>query len=73
MCRSIGKSKRHNQILIQPIPGGEDSLRDVFRMDLDLMVTRTEIELRKDLHTSKLIKKNVNAGQRVLVLDGDGI
>jgi hypothetical protein len=39
MCRSIGESKRHNQILIQPIPGGESSLRDVFRTDLDLMVT----------------------------------
>jgi hypothetical protein len=42
-------------------------------MDLDLMVTRTEINLRKDLHTDKLIKKNVEAGQWVLVLDGDGI
>jgi hypothetical protein len=47
MCRSIGESKRHNQILIQPIPGGEGSLRDVFQTDLDLMVTRTEIDLRK--------------------------
>jgi hypothetical protein len=63
MCRSIGESKRHNQILIQPIPGGEGSLRDVFQMDLDLMVTRTEIDLRKDLSTGKLIKKNVDAGQ----------
>jgi hypothetical protein len=63
MCRSIGESKRHNQILIQPIPGGEGSLRDVFQTDLDLMVTRTEIDLRKDLSTGKLIKKNVDAGQ----------
>jgi hypothetical protein len=39
MCRSIGESKRYNQILIQSIPGGEGSLRDVFRMNLDLMVT----------------------------------
>jgi hypothetical protein len=23
MCRSIGESKRHNQILVQPVPGGE--------------------------------------------------
>jgi hypothetical protein len=44
---SIGESKQHNQILIQPIPGGEDSLRDVFWMDLDLMVTQTEIDLQK--------------------------
>jgi hypothetical protein len=39
MCRSIGESKRHNQILVQPIPGGESSLRNIFRMDLDLMIT----------------------------------
>jgi dynactin complex subunit len=39
MCISISESKRHNQLLIQLIPGGEDSLRDVFQMDLDLMVT----------------------------------
>jgi hypothetical protein len=37
------------------------------------MVTRTEIDNRKDLRTGKLIKKDVDAGQRVLVLDGDGI
>jgi hypothetical protein len=45
MCKSIGESKRHNQILIQLIPGGEGSLRDVFWTDLDLMVTRMEIDL----------------------------
>jgi hypothetical protein len=43
MCRNIGESKWHNQIVIQPIPVGEGSLMDVFRMDLDLMVTRMEI------------------------------
>jgi hypothetical protein len=70
--RSIGESKRHNQILIQPIPTGEESLRNVFQMDLDLMVTRMEIDLQKDIRIGKLIK-NVDTGQRVLVLDGDGI
>jgi hypothetical protein len=30
MCRSIGESKRHNQIFIQPIPGRECHLRNVF-------------------------------------------
>jgi hypothetical protein len=45
ICRSIGEFQRHNQILIQPIPGGEGSLRDVFQTDLDLMVTLIEIDL----------------------------
>jgi hypothetical protein len=39
MCRSIGESKQHNQIFIQPIPSGESSLRNVFRMDIALMIT----------------------------------
>jgi hypothetical protein len=73
MCKSIGESKRHNQILIQPIPGREGSLRDIFLTDLDLMITQTEIDLRKDSYTRKLIKENVDAGQWVLVLDGDDI
>jgi hypothetical protein len=62
MCRSISESKRYNQILIQPIPDGECSLRNVFQMDLDLMITRTEIDLKKDFSTGKLIKKNADAG-----------
>jgi hypothetical protein len=73
MCKSIGESKRHNQILIQPVPGREGSVKDIFRTDLDLMITRTEIDLRKDPGTGKLIKENIDAGQWILVLDGDNI
>jgi hypothetical protein len=61
MCRSIGESKWHNQILIQPVPGGEGSLRNIFRMDLDLVITRTKINLGKYFITGKLIEKNVDA------------
>jgi hypothetical protein len=42
-------------------------------MDLDLMVTQTKIDLRKGLRTGKLIKKDIDVGQGVLVLNGDGI
>jgi hypothetical protein len=73
MCRSNGESKRHNQILIQHVPGGESSLRNIFQTDLDLMITRTEIDLGKDFSTGKLIKENVDAGQWIFILDGDGI
>jgi hypothetical protein len=73
MCRSIAKSKQHNQILIQLIPGGEGSLSNVFQTDLNLIITQTDINLGKDLSTSKLIKKNFDAGQRIFVLDGDDI
>jgi hypothetical protein len=73
MCSSIGESKRYNQILVQPVPGREGSLRDIFRTDLDLMITRTKIDHGKDPCIGKLIKENVDAGQWVLLLDGDGI
>jgi hypothetical protein len=73
MCMSIGESKQHNQILIQHIPSGECSLRNVFQMDLDLMITQTKIDLGENFSTSKLIKKNVDAGQWIFILDGDGI
>jgi hypothetical protein len=69
ICRSIGESKQHNQILIQPVPGGEGSLRDVFWADFDLMITQMKIDLGKDFGTGKLIEKNINAGQRIFVLD----
>jgi hypothetical protein len=71
MCRSIGESKRYNQILIQPIPGREGGLGNVFRIDLDLMITRSEVDLGKDSCTGKLIEKDVDAWQGVLVLDSD--
>jgi hypothetical protein len=73
MCRSIGESKQHNQILVQSVPSGESGLWNVFRMDLDLMITQTKIDLGKDFCTSMLIEKNVDAGQRIFVLDDDGI
>jgi hypothetical protein len=73
MCRSIGEFKRHNQILIQPIPGAECSLRSIFRTDLNLMITQTEMNLEKDFSTDKLIKQNIDLGQWIFILDGDGI
>jgi hypothetical protein len=56
-----------------PKPDREVSLRDIFQTDLDLMITQTEIDPGKDFYTGKLIKENIDAGQWVLVLDGDGI
>jgi hypothetical protein len=73
MCRSIGESKRHNQIPIQLIPGGKGGLGNVFRMDLDLMITRTKIDIGKEFNTNKLIEKNVDTRQMIFILNGDGI
>jgi hypothetical protein len=73
ICRSISESKRHNQILIQLVPGGESGLRNILWTYLDLMITRMKIDLGKCFSTSKLIEKNVVVGQRIFVLDSDGI
>jgi hypothetical protein len=72
MCRIIGEPNRHNQILIQPVPSGESGLSNVFWADLDLMITQTKVDLEKDFCTGKLIKKSVDAGQWIFVLDSDG-
>jgi hypothetical protein len=68
---SIGESKRHNQILIQLVSGGEGSLRNIFRADFDLVITRTKIDLEKDFSTGELVEKNVDAGQWIFIIDGD--
>jgi hypothetical protein len=73
MYRSIGEHKRYNQICIQLVPDGESSLRNIFRIDLDLMISRMKIDLGKYFRTGKLIKKNIDAGQWILVLDHDDI
>jgi hypothetical protein len=73
MCMSIDESKQHNQILTQPVPSGECSFRNIFRTDLDLMITQMEIDLGEDFSTGKLIKQNIDVGQWIFVLDGGDI
>jgi hypothetical protein len=73
MCRSIGESKLHNQIFIQPVPGRERRFRNIFRMNLNLIITQMEIDLGKDFSSSKLIKHNVDVVQWIFILDGDDI
>jgi hypothetical protein len=35
------------------------------------MITRTEVDLRENFGSSQLIKKNIDSGKRIFVLDGD--
>jgi hypothetical protein len=66
----IGQTKRHHQILKKTVLGGESSLWDIFFTNLDLMIAKTKVNLRKDLRSNQLIKQEVNAGQWILVLHG---
>jgi hypothetical protein len=69
----IRETKRHYQELIKTRTSGESSFRNVTRSNFDLMITRTKVNLREDFGSSQLIKKNIDSGKRVFVLDGDCI
>jgi hypothetical protein len=69
----IGETKRHNQELVKTITSGESGFRNVTRSNLDLVVTRTKVDLREDFGSSQLIKKNIDSGKRVFVFGGDCI
>jgi hypothetical protein len=45
VSRSIGQPEWHHQILIETVLSGESSLRNIFFTDLDLMITRSKIDL----------------------------
>jgi hypothetical protein len=47
VCWGIGKTKRHNQIFIKSISGGKACFWNVTWPDLDLMISRAEVNLRE--------------------------
>jgi len=59
----IGKAKGHNQILIESVSGGKGRLGDITWSDLNLVITRTEINLGEHSGSSQLIKQDINAGK----------
>jgi hypothetical protein len=66
----ICETKGHYQELVESVTSGESSLRDVTRSNFDLVITRTKINLGENFGSSQLIKKNINLGKRIFVLDG---
>jgi hypothetical protein len=66
----VGQTKGHHQILIKTVSGGESSLWDIFFTDLDLMIARTKVNLRKDMCSNQLIEQEINVRQWILVLHG---
>jgi hypothetical protein len=66
----IRETKGHYQELVKTITSGESSFRNVTRLNFDLVVTRTKIDLGENFGSSQLIKKNINSGKRIFVHDG---
>jgi hypothetical protein len=58
----ISKPKRYNQTLIKTVSGAECHFRNVLWMDLDFMITQTEVNLGENFSTGKLIKQDIDAG-----------
>jgi hypothetical protein len=69
----IRETKGHYQELVKTITSGESGFGNVTRSNLDLMVTRTKVDLGENFGSSQLIKKNIDSGKRIFVLDGDCI
>jgi hypothetical protein len=69
----IRETKRHYQELVKTITSGESGFRNVTRSNFDLMITRTKVNLGENFGSSQLIKKNIDSGKRIFVLDGDCI
>jgi hypothetical protein len=66
----IRDTKGHYQELVKTITSGESGFRNVTRSNFDLMVTRTKVDLGENSGSSQLIKKNIDSGKRIFVLDG---
>ena len=70
-AKGISQAEGHDRVLIQPVLAGECRLRNIPRMDPQLKITRTQINLREYTSTSKQIKEILNTGQWMLVLNGN--
>jgi hypothetical protein len=66
----ICETKGHHQELVKTITSGENSFRNVTRSNFDLVVTSTKFDFGENFGSSQLIKKNINWGKRIFVLDG---
>jgi hypothetical protein len=66
---SISQSKRHDCVLVQPIPRNERCLGYVTLSNLQLMISRLKINLREYTCTTELVKPIIDPGQWILVLD----
>src|ERR1044071_8214754 len=60
VCRSISQSKGHNSVLIQPIPCSKGCLRNIPFSNLQLMITRTKIDLGEYTSSLQLVKQIIN-------------
>ena len=71
--RSICEAKWHDQKFIMAIMCAKILFRDIIRMDPNLVIHRTKIQLGEKMSTMELIQKLINNGNWKLILDYDVI
>jgi hypothetical protein len=67
----ISQSKRHHHILAHTIPQNEGSLWKVTFLYIQLILSRSKIDLREHIHTMEVIKQTINPRQQVFVFYGN--
>ena len=63
------EAERHYGVLVETIASGESCFRNVFFPDFYLMIAHSEIHLREDFCTGKLIEEIIYSRKRIFVLD----
>ena len=66
----VGQSEAEDSELVVAVAGTKSGLGDVLLGNADLMVGGAEVNLGEDLRATDLVEEFVDAGKRVLVLDG---
>jgi hypothetical protein len=66
----IRETEGHYHKLVETITSGESSFRNVTMSNFDLVVTIMKIDLGENFGSSQLIKKDIDLGKRIFVLDG---
>jgi hypothetical protein len=61
VCGGIGQPEGYNKILIEIVSCGESSFWNIFWMNFNLMIARSQINLGKDFDFRQLIKQDVDA------------
>jgi hypothetical protein len=51
----------------------EKAVLGCHKVNFDLMITRTKVDLEENFGSSQLIRKNINEGKRIFIFDGHPI
>ena len=69
----IGQSERHYEEFIMPFMCSKCRLLHISRFDMQLMISRAQVQLREDLSTMKLVQQFVNCWNWKTIFNSDSI